>query len=409
MAKKKRDEIDALVDELTKDRPADEVLRDSGLLRELKKRLVESALEAEMTEHLGYEKDAPEGHGTGNSRNGRTSKRILDESGEVEIRVPRDRRGDFDPQLVRKRQVRLPGFDEKVLALYARGMTTREIQSNLLEIYEVEVSPSLISRVTDAVLEEVKAWQSRPLDAVYPIVYLDAIHLKIRTDGRVQNRAVYLALAIDMEGQKQLLGLWIGEAEGAKFWLGVLTELQGRGVQDILIASVDGLTGFPEAIEAVFPQTQIQLCIVHMVRNSMRYVPWKDRRVVLKDLKLVYRAATLEEAELALDAFEEAWGSKYPMVVKVWRSRWDNVTPFFSYPEPIRKVIYTTNAVESLNAQLRKVTKKRAAFPTDDSVRKVLYLAIVRASERWSMPIRDWAGALNYFNLAFPGRLPISP
>ena len=407
MAKKKPDDIDKLVQELTKNATAEELLKDSGLLKELKKRLVEVALEAEMSEHLGYEKHSPEGHGTGNSRNGKTSKRIIGADGDVEIEVPRDRNGDFEPQLIRKRQVRLPGFDEKVLSLYARGMTTREIQGHLQEIYDVEVSPSLISRVTDAVMDEVKAWQNRPLDVVWPVVYLDAIHLKIRTDGRVQNRAVYVALGINLTGNKELLGLWIGESEGAKFWLNVLTELNNRGVQDILIASVDGLTGFPEAIGSVFPKTEVQLCIVHMVRNSMRYVPWKFKRAVLKDLKKVYKAATVEEAEQALDAFEEAWGEQYPMAAKSWRSRWENVIPFFGYPAPIRKVIYTTNAVESLNAQLRKVTKKRGAFPTDDSVRKVLYLAITRASKKWTMPIQDWPAALNYFSIVFEGRVPV--
>jgi putative transposase len=408
MAKKKEpDDLDKLVEQLTQNATAEELLKDSSVLKELKKRLVESALEAEMTDHLGYEKHSPDGRGSGNSRNGKTSKKIIDSDGDLEIDVPRDRNGEFEPKIVRKRQVRLPGFDEKVLSLYARGMTTREMQGHLQEVYEVEVSPALISRVTDAVLDEVKAWQNRPLDAVWPIVYLDAIHLKIRTEGRVQSRAVYVALGVDLTGQKELLGLWIGESEGAKFWLNVLTELNGRGVEDILIAAVDGLTGFPEAIESVFPRTEIQLCVVHMVRNSLRYVPWKSKKAVLKDLKPVYKAATVEAAEQALDAFEKAWGEQYPMAVKAWRSRWENVTPFFGYPEPIRKVIYTTNAVESLNAQLRKVTKKRGAFPTDDAVRKVLYLAITRASKRWTMPIQDWPAALNFFSIVFEGRVPV--
>lgn len=407
MAKKKEpDRVDELIRELTKDATAEELLKDAGLLKELKKRLIETALDAELSDHLGYEKHAPDGRGSGNSRNGKSSKRVITGDGDLEIEVPRDRNGDFEPKLVRKRQVRLTGFDDKVLSLYSRGMTNRELQSHLQEIYGVEVSPALISKVTDAVLDEVKAWQNRPLDAVWPIIYLDAIHLKIRTDGRVQNRAVYLALGIDLTGQKELLGLWIGEQEGAKFWLGVLTELQARGVQDILIAAVDGLTGFPEAIASLYPKTQIQLCIVHMVRASMKYVPWKTKRAVLKDLKLVYQAKTLEAAEQALDAFEAAWGGQYPMAVKSWRSRWENVIPFFSYPEPIRKVIYTTNAIESINAQLRKVTRKRGAFPTDDSVRKVLYLALQRASKRWTMPIQDWPAALNYFSIVFEGRVP---
>lgn len=407
MAKKKPDELDKLVQELTKNATAAELLNDSGLLKELKKRLVETALEAEMTDHLGYEKHAPEGHGSGNSRNGKSSKRIIGADGEMEIEVPRDRNGDFEPQIVRKRQVRLAGFDEKVLSLYARGMTTREIQDHLQEIYETEVSPSLISKVTDAVLDEVKAWQGRPLDAVYPIVYLDAVHLKIRTDGRVQNRAVYVALGVDLAGNKQLLGLWIGEAEGAKFWLNVLTELSNRGVRDILIAAVDGLTGFPDAIAAVFPKTEVQLCVVHLVRNSLRYVPWRHRKTVARDLRRIYTAATVDAASQALDAFEQDWGEQYPMAVKAWRSRWENITPFFGYPEPIRKVIYTTNAVESLNAQLRQVTKKRGAFPTDDSVRKVLYLAMTRASKRWTMPIQDWPAAMNFFSIVFGERVPV--
>jgi len=406
MAKKKKpDKLDKIIDDLTQDATAAELLRDGGLVKELKKRLIETALEAEMTDHLGYEKHSPDGNGRGNSRNGRTNKRVIGEDGDLEIEVPRDRNGDFDPQLVRKRQVRLPGFDEKVLSLYSHGMTTRELQEHLEEIYEVEVSPSLISRVTDAVLNDAKAWQNRPLDAVYPVVYLDAIHLKIRTDGRVQSRAIYVALAIDLTGNKQLLGLWIGEAEGAKFWLNVLTELNNRGVQDILIAAVDGLTGFPEAIAGVFPKAEVQLCIVHMVRNSMRYVPWKNRKSVAKDLRKVYHAPTVEAAAQALDAFEEKWGEQYPMAAKSWRTRWENVIPLFSYPEPIRKVIYTTNAIESLNAQLRKVTKKRGAFPTDDSVRKILYLAVSRVSKRWTMPLQDWPAALNFFSTAFEGRV----
>jgi len=408
MAKKKEpDKLDKLITELTKDATAEELLKDSGLLKELKKRLLETALEAEMTEHLGYEKHSPDGRRSGNSRNGRTSKRVISASGDLDIEVPRDRKGNFEPQLVRKRQVRLDGFDEKVLSLYARGMTTRELQDHLEEIYEVEVSPALISRVTDAVLDEVKAWQNRPLDAVYPIVYLDAIHLKIRTDGRVQSRAVYVALGVDMTGNKELLGLWIGENEGAKFWLNVLTELNNRGLKDILIAAVDGLTGFPDAIASVFPKTEVQLCIVHMVRNSLRYVPWKNRKAVARDLKKVYSAATAEAAEQALGAFEEKWSEQYPMASKSWRDRWENVIPFFGYPEPIRKVIYTTNAIESLNAQLRKVTRKRGAFPTDDSVRKILYLAIQRASKKWTMPIRNWPEALNFFSIVFEGRISV--
>jgi putative transposase len=400
-------DVDKLLDELLKGKSPEEILGEDGLLKDLTKRLVEHALEGEMTDHLGYEKHSPSGSNSGNSRNGKNSKRVKAEFGEIELAVPRDRGGSFEPQLVKKRQRRLPGFDDKVIALYARGMTTREIQGYLEELYGVEVSPTLISAVTDAVLEDVRAWQCRPLEAVYPIVYLDAIHLKLRASGHVQNHAVYLALAIDLEGQKELLGLWVGEAEGAKFWLSVLTELRNRGVQDILIACVDGLKGFPEAIESVFPKTQIQLCIVHMVRNSLRYVGWKERKTVARDLRTVYSAATLEAGEQALESFCEKWDERFPVIGKLWHRHWTNLSPFFTYPKAIRKVIYTTNAVESINAQLRKVTKKKGAFPNADSVRKVLYLALERASKRWTRPVQDWRAALNHLSIVFEGRVPV--
>jgi putative transposase len=358
-----------------------------------------------MTHHLGYEKHAPDGRNCGNSRNGKSSKRVKGDSGELELAVPRDRDGSFEPELVKKGQRRLAGFDDKVLSLYARGMTTREIQGHLHELYGVEVSPTLISRVTDTVLEDVRAWQGRPLDPVYPIVYLDAIHVKMRASGHVQSQAVYLALGINLEGQKELLGLWVGEAEGAKFWLSVLTELKNRGVQDILIACVDGLKGFPEAIESIFPKTQIQLCIVHMIRNSLRYVSWKERKAVAKALRSIYSAVTEEAAQQALDEFAKQWDARFPTISKLWRRHWANLSAFFSYPEPLRKVIYTTNAIESINAQLRKVTKKKGAFPTKESVQKVLYLALARASERWKRPIRDWAAALNHLSIVFEGRV----
>ena len=410
MARKKEKserDIDTLVDELLKGHRPEDILNQGGLVQDLTKRLVERALEGEMTDHLGYEKHAPEGRNGGNSRNGKSRKRIKTGESEHEIEVPRDRDGSFEPTLVPKGRRRLPGFDDKVIALYARGMTTREIQGGLREIYGVEVSPSLISAVTDSVLEDVKAWQARALDAVYPIVYLDALHVKMRSSGHVQNTAVYVALAINLEGQKELLGLWVGESEGAKFWLSVLTELRNRGVQDILIAAVDGLKGFPEAIESVYPKTQIQLCIVHMVRNSLRYVSWKERKVVARDLRTIYAAATLEAAETALDAFGAAWDDRFPSITRSWRANWANLTPFFDYPPELRKVIYTTNAIESINAQLRKVTKKRGAFPTADSVRKVMYLAMTRASARWSRPVKDWPAALNHLAVVFEGRVPL--
>ncbi len=411
MAKRKKQsdrekEVDALLDELLKGQRPEDIFSDGGIVQDLTKRLVERALEGEMSDHLGYEKNAVEGRNGGNSRNGKTRKRLLTGSDDHEIEVPRDRDGSFEPKLVPKSRRRLPGFDDKVIALYARGMTTREIADGLHEIYGVDVSPSLISSVTDSVLEDVVAWQSRPLDPVYPIVYLDAIHVKMRSSGHVQNVAVYVALAINIEGQKELLGLWVGQNEGAKFWLSVLTELKNRGVRDILIAAVDGLKGFPEAIESVYPQTQIQLCIVHMIRNSLRFVAWKERRKVAADLRTIYKAPTVEAAEQALDAFATKWDSQFPSISKSWRANWVNLTPFYDYPPELRKVIYTTNAIESINAQLRKVVKKKGAFPTPESVRKVMYLAMIRASARWTRPVKDWVAALNHLHVVFEGRMP---
>jgi len=403
---RKKDRADELMAELVKGKSPEELLGEGGLLKELTKRLVESALEGEMTDHLGYAPHAPEGRNSGNSRNGKTDKTVQTDTGPVEIEVPRDRSGTFDPQLVRKRQRRLEGFDDKVLSLYARGMTTREIQGHLKELYGTEVSPALISNVTDSVLEDVQAWQRRPLDAVYPIVYLDALHLKMRLEGIVQTRAVYLALGVNLEGHKELLGLWIGEKEGSKFWLSILTELRNRGVRDILIACVDGLTGFPDAIASEFPQTEVQLCIVHMVRNSLRYVSWKERKIVARDLRAIYTAPTAEAAASALDSFAEKWDARFPTIARSWRDRWEQVIPFFAYPPEIRKVIYTTNAIESIQSQLRKVMRKRGAFPTPESVRKVLYLAIHKIAARWSRPIKDWVAALNHFAIVFGGRIP---
>lgn len=403
----KPDSTDKLLDELLAGKKPEEILGKDGLLDELTKRLAERALEGEMTHHLGYPPHSPAGQHSGNSRNGKTHKTVKGQTGEMEIRIPRDRNGEFEPQLIRKHQRRLPGFDDKVIALYANGMTTRMITGHLKELYGVDVSPSLISAVTDTVLEDVKAWQSRPLDAVYPIVYLDALHLKMRSEGQVQNQAVYLALGINLDGYKELLGIWIGENEGAKFWLGVLTELKNRGVEDILIACMDGLKGFPDAIETVYPKTQAEgLCIVHMVRHSLRYVSWKERKTVATDLRTIYTAATAEAAEQALEAFEKKWQARFPSIARSWRRNWTNIIPFFSYPPEIRKVIYTTNAIESMQAQLRKVTRNRGAFPNPESVRKILYLAIERISKKWKRPIRDWVAALNHFSVVFEGRIP---
>lgn len=401
----KRNEADKLIDELIAGKTPEEIVGKGGVLQALTKRVYERALEGEMTHHLGYPPRDPAGRNTGNSRNGKTTKTVRTGTEDVDLEIPRDRNGDFEPQLVRKHQHRLPGFDDKVLALYARGMTTRDIQGHLRELYGSEVSPALISAVTDTVLDDVKAWQSRPLDAVYPIVYLDAIHLKMRESGQVKNQAVYLALGINVEGHKELLGLWVGENEGSKFWLNILSELKNRGVQDILIACVDGLKGFPEAIESAYPQTQVQLCIVHMVRNSLKYVSGKLRKTVATDLRSIDTASSAEAAEQALETFEKKWHKQFPSIARSWRAHWTNIIPFFDYPPEIRKVIYTTNAIESMQAQLRKVTRKHGAFPTADAVRKVLYLALLRFSQKWKRPIKDWIAALNHFSIVFEGRI----
>ena len=374
--------------------------------RLLKKMTVEAALGAELDEHLGYGKHEARGRGTGNSRNGTTRKTLKGDHGEVEINTPRDRNGNFEPQLVRKGQTRLTQFDDQILALYARGMSTRDIVATFKEMYDADVSASLISKVTDAVLDRVLEWQARPLDDIYPIVYLDCIVLKVRQDKRVINKAFYLALGINLEGHKELLGLWLAETEGAKFWLTVLTELQNRGLRDIFIAAVDGLTGFPEAINTVYPQTKIQLCIVHMVRNSLKFVSWKDRKVVAVDLKRIYQSLTVEEAEQELAAFADTWHEKYPTISQNWRRHWPNLITLFDYPDDIRKVIYTTNAIESLNSVIRKAVKNRKVFPHDHAAMKVVYLAIEAASKKWSMPIRNWKGALNRFMIEFPDRMP---
>jgi len=399
--------IDALMDELLKgyEKPED-IIGENGLLKQLTKRMVERALEAEMTHHLGYEKNERAGKSAENPRNGHSKKTLQGDFGETKIKVPRDRKGKFEPKLVAKGQRRFTGFDEKIISMYARGMSTREIQGHLEELYQVEVSPQLISDVTDAVLDDVKAWQSRSLDAVYPIVYFDALFVKVRDSGHIRNKAVFLALGVNMEGQKELLGLWMAQTEGAKFWLQVFTELRNRGVKDIFIACVDGLKGFPDAIESVFTQTTVQLCIVHQIRHSLNYVPYKDRREVAADLKAVYSAPTLEDAETHLLEFADKWDDKYPMISQSWQRNWERLTPFLSYPADIRKAIYTTNAIESLNRSLRKVIKNRGAFPNDDAALKLLYLALHNAAKKWTMPIRNWKEALNRFAIMFDDRMP---
>ena len=396
-----------LIDSLLSDyKKPEDLIGEHGLLKQLTKALVERALEAEMAEHLGHERNDPVANPSGNTRNGKSRKTLKGEFGELPIEVPRDRQGTFDPQIIPKHQTRWTGFDEKILSLYARGMTVREIQGHLEEMYGTEVSPTLISSVTDAVIEDARAWQSRPLDTLYPIVYLDCIHVKIRDSGVVRAKAVYLAIGINLDGQKELLGSWIAQTAGAKFWLQVMTELKNRGLQDIFIACVDGLKGFPEAIETVFPKTDVQLCIVHLVRYSLNYVSWKLRKEVAADLKRIYQCATADEAEKKLAEFEETWGEAYPAIGQSWRRNWSRIIPFFDYPSEIRKVIYTTNAIESVNMSLRKITKNRGSFPSDEALVKLFYLALNNISKKWGMPIRDWKAALNRFTIQFEDRMP---
>lgn len=383
----------------------EDIFGDNGILKQLKKALTERILEGELTTELGYQKHDIAGNNSGNSRNGYTKKTLKTKDGDMEIDVPRDRNGTFNPKLIPKHQTRFDDMDEKIISLYSRGMSTRDIQDQLQDLYGVEVSATLVSTVTNEVIDEVKAWQSRPLDKVYPIVYLDALVIKIQQDKRVINKAFYLALGVNLDGQKELLGIWISQNEGAKFWLNVLTELKNRGVEDILIACVDGLTGFPDAIQTVYPHTKVQLCIVHMVRNSLRYVGWKKRKEVAADLKKIYSAKTLEEAELALTSFAEKWDKEFPSISKSWLNHWANITPFFEFPDEIRKVIYTTNAIESVNMSMRKVIKNKRVFPSDDAALKQLYLALKNISKKWTMPIRNWGAAMNRFTIMFEERL----
>lgn len=367
------------------------------LLKQLTKQVVERAMQAEMAEQLGYEKHAAEGNNSGNSRNGVTRKKLKGDFGEVEIETPRDRNGEFEPRMVKKNQTRWAGFDDKILSMYSRGMSVRDIQGHLEEMYGVEVSPSLISDVTDGIMEQVRIWQNRPLDSFYAIIFLDALYVKMRHEGRVENRAVYVAIGINLEGKKDVLGLWTGASEGAKFWLNVLTELRNRGVKDVFLVCVDGLKGFPQAIEAVYPEAQVQLCIVHMIRASLKYVTWLDRKQVVADLKPVYKAATADEAERQLSEFEEKWKNKYPAVSRVWRDQWEHVTPFFAFPEEVRKIVYTTNAVESLNMSMRKATKTRGSFPTEEAAIKLLYMALARVVAKWDT-VQHWKLMLNHLD-----------
>jgi putative transposase len=398
-----------ILDELIKDyKDPEDLLGESGLLKELTKALLERAMESELTHDLGYEKnDKGSLKATSNRRNGKSSKRVQSKHGEIELKVPRDREAEYEPQIVKKHQKRFDGFDDTIISLYTKGLSTREIRDHLEEIYGVEVSPALISSVTDSVMEDVRGWQERPLEAVYPIVYLDALRVKMRVDGTVTNRCVYIALGVNLSGKKEVLGLWSSENEGAKFWLSVLTELKNRGLEDIFIACVDGLKGFTEAIESVFPKTVTQLCIVHQIRNSLRYVASKDRKEVATDLKPIYKANKEDEALVNLEEFSEKWDSKYPIIAKSWRNNWQQIATMFQFSGEIRKAIYTTNAIESLNYSLRKITKTRASFPTEEAAFKLLWLGINKASKKWTMPIRNWPLALNQFAIKFEGRMLI--
>jgi len=395
-----------LIDQLLGEyKSPEQIIGENGLLKELTKAVLERALKAELTEHLGYEKHDPVGQGSGNSRNGVSRKKLKGDFGEIELETPRDRNSSFEPKIVQKGQTRFTGFDDKILSMYARGMTTREIQSHLEEIYGVEVSPALVSTVTDAVVDEVKSWQGRPLESLYPIVYLDALYVKIRENGHVQNRAIYLAIGVKLEGTKEVLGMWTSANEGAKFWLQVLTELRNRGVEDVFIFCVDGLKGFPEAIETVYPRAEVQLCIVHLVRASLNYVSWKQRKTVARALRQIYSAPTAEAAEQELEAFARQWDASHPTISQIWRRNWARIIPFFAFSPEIRKVIYTINAVESLNMTLRKVIKTRAAFPTEEAALKLLYMALQNVAKKWQT-VQGWREALNRFQILWPERMP---
>ena len=397
-----------LIDQLLADyKSPEDVLGENGLLKQLTKAVLERALKAEISHHLGYEKHSLEGKNSGNTRNGKSSKTLKGDFGTLPIDIPRDRQSSFEPKIVPKGQTRFSGFDDKILSLYARGMTVRDIQAHLEDIYKVEVSPGLISQVTDAVIDEVRAWQTRPLEQLYPSIYLDALMVKIRDGAHVVNKAIYLVMGVNLEGIKEVLGMWVAQTEGAKFWLGVITELRNRGVADIFIACVDGLKGLPEAIETVYPQAQVQQCIVHMVRQSLNYVNWKDRKEVAAYLRVIYSSVSGEQAEMRLEEFAHKWDLKYPTISPSWRRNWERIVLFLAYPQEIRKVIYTTNVIESVNRGLRKIIKNRGSFPNDEAAMKLLYLALSKISQKWTNPIKEWKAAMNRFAIVFEGRLPL--
>ena len=399
---------DAIVDQLLENYNSPEDLTGpDGILKQLTKRLIERAMEVELTHHLGYSKHSKIGDNSGNSRNGYSSKKIKTDRGEIEISTPRDREGSFEPIIVPKHSRQFTGFDDLILSLYAHGLSTRDIQEHVKMIYNVSISPEFVSNITDGILSDIREWQNRELEKVYPFVYLDALRLKIRDEGHIVNKAVYVVLGVNMEGKKEVLGLWFQENEGSKFWMQILTELKNRGVEDILIAVVDGLKGFPEAIQSVYPRTEVQVCVVHMIRGSLKYVPYKDRKEVSLDLKGIYEASTLEKAEYELENFGQKWEKKYPMIYKMWKNNWETISTYFSYAPEIRKIIYTTNAIESLNYSFRKMTKTRGPIPTEESARKLLYLAIKKVSKKWTMPIKNWGIVINQLAILFDGRVPI--
>jgi putative transposase len=400
--------IEQLKQDLLSAKTYDDLMGKDGAIKKLIKSTLEGMLDSELTEHLGYDKYSSSGKNTGNSRNGRTSKTLKNDNGEIDINVPRDRNGDFDPVIVKKYEKTIGPIEDKIISMYAKGMTTRDIQTHITELYGLEMSPSLVSNITDKIVNMATEWQNRPLEKVYPIIFLDAIYYKVRDESKkVISKASYTCLGIDKDGKKDLLGLWIGQAEGSNFWLNVLTELKNRGVEDIFIACIDGLKGFPEAINTVFPKTEIQLCVIHQIRNTFKYVSTKDQKKFMQELKQVYKAPTEEAALENLDILENNWKNKYPLAIKSWRQNWDNLATYFKYPEVIRTIIYTTNAVEALHRQFRKVTKSRSLFPNDDSLKKMLYLAYKDLSKKWTMPVRNWAVVLSYFSIYFEERFAI--
>lgn len=405
---KEKDVIDQLLDQIDfHGMTAEELAGENGLLKKLTSRFYSKALDAEMDEHLGYKKNDNAGDNSGNSRNGYTTKTVItDDNDTIEVQVPRDRNSTFEPVIIPKHEKRTPLFNDQIISMYSFGMSTRDIQRHLQQVYGVEVSPETISNITESVMADVREWQNRPLEKSYPILFLDALRVNSRHDGKNINKALYVALAINWEGRKEVLGLWLAETEGAKFWMSVLTDIKNRGVEDILIACMDGLTGFPDAVKAVFPDTHIQHCIVHMIRNSTKFVSYKDLKAVCRDLKEVYSAINAESGHEALEEFGKKWNDKYPMIQASWERNWNDLTEFFNYPKDIRRAIYTTNAIESLNFSLRKVTRNKSSFPDDDSIYKVMYLAIKNASTRWTMSIKDWGLAVNQFAILFDGRVP---